>query len=176
LSYTKISKYMSLILRHAPESIGISLDEHGWAKVRELIDGISRTQPLTMEMLEEIVATDAKTRYSFNEDKTLIRANQGHSIQVDLELEEKTPPEYLYHGTGERFVESIKKQGLLPQSRQYVHLSEAFMTAVSVGKRHGKPFVFTVEAGKMREAGYAFFQSVNGVWLTEAVPREYLIP
>ena len=176
MSYTKLSKYMSLILRHAPETIGISLDEHGWANVQELIKGISRTQHLTMEMLEEIVATDEKTRYSFNEDKTMIRANQGHSIPVDLELDEVTPPMFLYHGTGEKFVDSIKKQGLLPQARQYVHLSENYATAVSVGKRHGRPFVFTVNAEEMWKAGYKFYLSVNGVWLTKAVPREFMTP
>ena len=111
------SKYISLILRHKPETIGISLDEHGWANVDELIQGVSKTHPLTMEILERIVTEDEKRRYSFNEDKTLIRANQGHSISVDVELEELQPPEFLYHGTGEKYVESIDKQELIPKSR-----------------------------------------------------------
>ena len=113
MGLTDTSKFLSLILRHKPETIGIKLDEHGWADVSELISGISKTRPFDMKMLEEIVRTDNKQRYSFNENKTLIRANQGHSIPVDVELEKKTPPEFLYHGTGEKFVSSIDKEGLL---------------------------------------------------------------
>ena len=127
-----------------------------------------------MEMLEEIVASDEKQRYSFNEDKTLIRANQGHSISVDVELEEKEPPAILYHGTGEKYVASINVQGLIPKSRLYVHLSSDYETATKVGRRHGKPFVFQVAAEDMRKDGYKFYQSVNGVWLTKIVPVEYL--
>lgn len=168
------SRFLSLILRHKPETIGIKLDEHGWADVSELISGISKTRPFDMKMLEEIVRTDSKQRYSFNEDKTLIRANQGHSIHVDVELEKKTPPEFLYHGTGEKFVSSIDKEGLLSKSRLYVHLSKDTGTAVKVGSRHGKPVVYKVAARKMADDGYEFFLSVNGVWLTKAVPAEYL--
>lgn len=168
------SKFIALILRHKPEEIGISLDEHGWANVDELIAGIAKTQPFTMEMLEEIVASDEKQRYSFNEDKTLIRANQGHSIPVDVELEEKAPPTILYHGTGKKYVASINAQGLIPKSRLYVHLSSDYETAAKAGRRHGKPFVFQVAAEDMRKDGYKFYQSVNGVWLTKTVPVEYL--
>lgn len=174
MGLTDTSKFLSLILRHKPETIGIKLDEHGWADVSELISGISKTRPFDMKMLEEIVRTDNKRRYSFNENKTLIRANQGHSIPVDVELEKKTPPEFLYHGTGEKFVSSIDKEGLLSKSRLYVHLSKDTETAVKVGSRHGKPVVYRVEAGKMADDGYEFFLSVNGVWLTKAVPAEYL--
>ena len=118
-----ISKYLSLILRHRPDVIGITLDEHGWANVNELIQGVAKNNTgFNMEILEEIVNTDNKQRYSFNSDKSLIRANQGHSIPVDVELEEKEPPEHLYHGTGEKYVESINRQGLIPKSRLYVHL------------------------------------------------------
>ena len=168
MELTDTSKFLSLILRHKPETIGIKLDEHGWADVSELISGISKTRPFDMKMLEEIVRTDNKQRYSFNEDKTLIRANQGHSIPVDVELEKKTPPEFLYHGTGEKSVASIDK------SRLYVHLSKDTETAVKVGSRHGKPVVYRVTAGKMADEGFEFFLSVNGVWLTKAVPAEYL--
>ena len=161
-------------MRHKPETIEIKLDEHGWADVSELISGISKTRPFDMKMLEEIVRTDSKQRYSFNKDKTLIRANQGHSISVDVELEKKTPPEFLYHGTGEKFVSSIDKEGLLSKSRLYVHLSKDTDTAVKVGSRHGKPVVYRVAVGKMADDGYEFFLSVNGVWLTKAVPAEYL--
>ena len=174
MGLTDTSKFLSLILRHKPETIGIKLDEHGWADVSELISGISKTRTFDMKMLEEIVRTDNKQRYSFNEDKTLIRANQGHSIPVDVELEKKTPPEFLYHGTGERFVASIDKEGLLSKSRLYVHLSKDTDTAVKVGSRHGKPVVYRVAAGKMADDGYEFSLSVNGVWLTKAVPVEYL--
>lgn len=169
-----ISKYISLILRHKPETIGISLDEHGWADVGALIAGINRTQPFTMEMLEKIVASDNKRRYSFNEDKTLIRANQGHSVPVDVELKRETPPAVLYHGTGEKYTSAIDEQGLIPKSRLYVHLSKDVDTAKAVGKRHGKPVIYKVNAALMESDGFEFFLSVNGVWLTKSVPVKYL--
>lgn len=168
------SKFISLILRHKPETIGITLDEHGWANVDELIAGIAKTHPIDMAILEQIVAEDEKQRYSFNEDKTLIRANQGHSIPVDVELEEKQPPEILYHGTGEKYVSSINEQGLIPKSRLYVHLSGDEETARKVGQRHGKPVIYKVKSGEMYNDGYKFFRSVNGVWLTKSVPVKYL--
>lgn len=171
---TSTSKFMSLILRHKPEAIGIRLDEHGWADVEELIAGIARSRPFDRGMLEEIVRTDAKQRYSFNEDKTLIRANQGHSIPVDVELEQARPPCELWHGTGEKNVASIDEQGLLPMGRLYVHLSRDRETAVKVGSRHGRPVVYSVKAGEMARAGYHFYLSKNGVWLTKAVPVQFL--
>ncbi len=172
----KTSVFMSLILRHKPETIGISLDEHGWANVAEFIEGINRTEGyyIDMETLEEIVRTDNKQRYSFSEDKTKIRANQGHSINVDVELKECEPPEQLFHGTGEKFVASIRKEGLIPKSRLYVHLSKDKETALKVGARHGKPHIFFVHSGKMYRAGYKFYLSENGVWLTKSVPPEFL--
>jgi putative RNA 2'-phosphotransferase len=169
-----ISKYLALILRHKPETIGISLDEHGWANVDELIAGISRDHTFNMEMLEEIVSTDNKQRYSFNEDKTLIRANQGHSIPVDVELEKVAPPEVLYHGSALKYEASIDTEGLIPKSRLYVHLSKDYDTAVNVGKRHGKPVIYRVKAGEMEKDGYDFYLSVNKVWLTKSVPVKYL--
>ena len=165
---------MSLILRHKPEVIGISLDEHGWANVDELITGIAKTNDFNMDILEEIVRTDEKQRYSFNEDKTLIRANQGHSIPVDVELDEVEPPEALWHGTSEKYVASIDVQGLIPKSRLYVHLSKDSDTASKVGSRHGKPVLYIVKAGEMYKDGYKFFLSKNGVWLTKEVPVKYL--
>lgn len=174
MSMTDTSRFISLILRHRPDTIGITLDEHGWANVEELISGISKTQPITMEILEEIVSTDNKQRYSFNEDKTLIRANQGHSIPVDVELEAITPPPVLYHGTGEKYVASIDAEGLIPKSRLYVHLSADAETANTVGARHGKPVVYIINAKQMHNDGYVFFRSVNGVWLTKSVPVLYL--
>ena len=175
MSLKETSQFLSMILRHKPEAIGITLDEHGWANVDELIAGISKTQKFSMDILETIVNTDEKKRYSFNEDKTLIRANQGHSIPVDVELEELAPPEFLYHGTGEKYKKSIDKQGLIPKSRLYVHLSKDIDTAITVGKRHGNPIVYKVLSGKMSEDGYSFYLSVNGVWLTKNVPVEYLV-
>lgn len=174
MNLTEIGKFLCLILRHKPETIGISLDEHGWANVKDLICGVNKTNKLDMKMLEEIVGTDDKQRYSFNEDKTKIRANQGHSVDVDVELEEVEPPEILWHGTGEKYVENIRGTGLIPKSRLYVHLSDKYTTAVQVGKRHGNPAVFMVNAGDMYVNGYKFYRSKNGVWLTKFVPVEYL--
>lgn len=174
MSKNDTSRYLSLILRHKPEVIGITLDPHGWAKVSEVIEGINRTQFLDMEMLEEIVRTDNKQRYSFNEDKTLIRANQGHSVQVDVEFEKKAPPKVLWHGTGEKYRESIDKSGLIPKSRLYVHLSRDYETAVTVGSRHGKPIIYRILTEEMVRDGHEFFVSANGVWLTKEVPAKYL--
>lgn len=171
---TKISKYISLILRHKPEVIGIQLDTNGWANVEALLAGIGRKYPIDFEVLEEIVRTDNKQRYSFNEDKTKIRANQGHSIQVDVELSGTEPPEILYHGTAERFSASIEAKGLLPGNRLYVHLSPDTATAEKVGRRHGKPVIYLVNAGQMQQDGYTFLLSANGVWLTKMVPAQYL--
>lgn len=171
----EIGKYIALILRHKPEVIGITLDEHGWANVDDLVEGIRKEYDFDKEKLEEIVAEDNKQRYSFNEDKTLIRANQGHSIHVDVELEQKTPPDVLYHGTAVKYEASIDDAGLLPKSRLYVHLSVDIDTATTVGKRHGKPVIYKVLANDMYNAGYQFFLSANGVWLTKCVPKEYLV-
>ena len=176
MNLTKVSRFISLILRHKPEEAGITLDKHGWANVNELIEGVSKKYPITMDILEEIVRTDDKQRYSFNEDKTLIRANQGHSIKVDVELEEVEPPEFLYHGTAPKYRESIEEIGLIPKSRLYVHLSTDIVTAYTVGERHGEmPIVYRVRSGAMYRTGYKFYKSINGVWLTDKVPAEYLV-
>jgi len=127
-----------------------------------------------MKILEEIVRTDEKQRYSFNEDKTLIRANQGHSINVDVELEEKEPPDYLYHGTGKKYVDSISKNGIISKSRLYVHLSSDYETAINVGERHGDPRVYRIRSRDMYKDGYRFYLSKNNVWLTKEVPVIYL--
>ena len=156
-SEERLSVFLSLVLRHQPEAAGITLDEHGWADVEALIQGISGTgRPMDMELLEDIVRTDAKGRYSFNEDRTLIRANQGHSIPVDVELTETAPPQVLYHGTASRFEQAILEQGLKPMSRLYVHLSGDAKTALTVGRRHGKPVVFEVDSGRMSRDGEHF--------------------
>ena len=170
-----LSVFISLVLRHNPDAAGIQLDEHGWANTEALISGINSTgRKINMELLEEIVATDNKKRYSFNENKTLIRANQGHSILVDVELKEQEPPEYLYHGTADRFLKSILNEGLKPMSRLYVHLSKDVETALKVGKRHGKPVVLKVCSGDMSRAGIKFYLSENGVWLTKDVECKYI--
>lgn len=145
-----------MLLRHKPDAAGITLDKNGWANVDELINGVKKTHFLDMATLEEIVATDDKQRYSFNEDRTMIRANQGHSIDVDVELEECVPPEYLWHGTGTKYVDSIKEEGLKPKSRQYVHLSHDYETAVNVGSRHGQPYVFKINSKKWLKTDLSF--------------------
>ncbi len=169
-----ISKYIALILRHDPEVIGIRLDEHGWANVEELINGIAKKHPIDMTLLEKIVAEDNKQRYSFNEDKTLIRANQGHSVSVDVELKQMEPPDVLYHGTGEKYAPFIDEEGLISKSRLYVHLSSDVKTATLVGKRHGKPCIYAVDAARMKKEGYDFYISANNVWLTKSVPVCFL--
>ncbi len=172
---TRTSKYISLILRHKPETIGIALDEHGWADVNALIEGVNKTHPLDLKLLERIVAEDEKQRYSFNEDHTKIRANQGHSIQVDVELKEVVPPEVLFHGTGFKYTSSIDAQGLKPKTRLYVHLSKDAGTAYKVGSRHGRPVIYTVLSRQMHEDGFRFYLSQNGVYLTKEVPVRYLV-
>lgn len=174
---TKLSKFISLILRHEPSAIGIELEYNGaWADVNKLINGINRTGKYRIDMktLEEIVNTDNKQRYSFNDDKTKIRANQGHSVDVNMGFTEKIPPEILYHGTAERFAESIRAEGLKKMGRQYVHLSGDTETASKVGVRHGKLRIFKVNAGKMYRQGHKFYCSANGVWLTDYVPPEFI--
>jgi putative RNA 2'-phosphotransferase len=172
---TEISKFLSLILRHKPEEIGIELDSGGWADVKQLVKGVAAKYPgFNSDILKEIVQTDEKQRYSFNEKRTKIRANQGHSIPVNLGLESVKPPKYLYHGSGKKYKDDIWRDGLLPKSRQYVHLSDDVETAIKVGKRHGEPVVFRVKSEEMYRRGFKFYRSVNGVWLTERVPCEYI--
>ena len=170
----EISKLIALVLRHKPEKLGLTMDKHGWVSTEELIAGLNRIQPFDRSMLEEIVRRDSKQRYSFNADHTCIRANQGHSVPVDLELRPQEPPRTLYHGTAARFTASIEQQGLKPMQRQYVHLSADYQTAVTVGKRHGLPVVYEINAEAMRQAGHLFYCSENGVWLTAAVPPAFL--
>ncbi|MGH1437551.1 MAG: RNA 2'-phosphotransferase [Lewinella sp.] len=170
-----LSKFLSLILRHKPEVIGIKLDENGWADVDALIEGaMDKNKEMDLPILEAIVASDEKQRYTFNEDKSKIRANQGHSVKVDLELEPVKPPKILYHGTTERFVQSIMLKGIEPRSRNHVHLSEDVETATEVGDRRGDTMIFKVFSGAMFRDGYHFYQSANGVWLTDLVPNKYL--
>ena len=163
-----------MVLRHKPDAVGIQLDAHGWAEVNAIVSAFSKMGTFTLAMLKEIVRNAEKKRYSFNADETKIRANQGHSVKVDVELKEAVPPEVLYHGTGRKYVESIDEEGLLPRQRLYVHLSGDVDTALKVGKRHGEPVIYKILAGKMVDAGYKFYLSENGVWLTKAVPVKFL--
>ena len=167
-------KFLAYVLRHNPAAVGIELDENGWAKVDELLVGVQRSGRLIdITALEEIVATDDKHRFSFNEDKSKIRANQGHSIDIDLGLEEKTPPDILYHGTAEKYIDNIKQNGIQKRNRQYVHLSSDKQTAIKVGSRHGKPVIFKIDAKQMVMDGFKFYLSENGVWLTDYVSFKY---
>lgn len=172
---TRRSKFLSLILRHDPDRIGLTLDPGGWASLAELVARArAHGVELSEELVREVVATNDKQRFSLSDDGTRIRANQGHSIGVELDLSPKIPPATLYHGTAARFLESIRRQGLLRMRRRHVHLSADEPTARAVGQRHGKPVVLRVRAGVMHERAFRFFLSQNGVWLTETVPPEFL--
>jgi putative RNA 2'-phosphotransferase len=173
--HTSTSKFLSLVLRHNPARIGLTLSENGWVNTYTLIDQMNAHGfKIDMDILRTIVAEDSKQRYSFNEDETTIRANQGHSIQVDLELQPIRPPDVLYHGTASRFLESIQNEGLKKMGRQFVHLSADSATATGVGKRHGSPVVLEISAHTMFDAGISFYLSVNNVWLTDMVLPVYI--
>lgn len=170
MDLTKTSKRLSLVLRHKPEVIGIRLDKNGWANVNEILAGLK----IDRNTLEKIVSEDLKGRYSFDENKTKIRANQGHSVSgVEIEMEKPYPPEFLYHGTATRFLEQIMRDGLKPMKRQYVHISQDFETAVKVGARHGKPAVLVIRAQEFVDDGNELFLSANGVWQAKSVPVKY---
>lgn len=171
----KISKFLSLVLRHKPETIDLELDENGWADTNFLIHGMLKANySIDIKNLKDIVKSSDKQRFKFNDDFSKIRANQGHSINVDLKLEQKLPPEILFHGTATRNIDSIKQNGLLKQNRHHVHLSSDTETAEKVGLRYGKPIVLKIEAGKMSADGFEFYLSENGVWLTEKVDTKYI--
>lgn len=172
---TRISKYLSKHLRHQPDKLGLTLAPGGWVAVDVLLEAarfhgfrISRAE------LDEVVARNTKQRFAFDETGTRIRANQGHSVDVDLELAPLAPPAVLYHGTGAGAVAAIEREGLHKMRRHQVHLSADLTTARIVGARHGRPVVFVVDAEAMHRAGHVFYCSVNGVWLTDAVPPAYL--
>jgi putative RNA 2'-phosphotransferase len=174
-SIVTASKYLSLLLRHKPEVVGLTLDGEGWAEIEDIVrlTAGGRT-PLTKRLIEKITATSDKKRFVISDGGTRIRANQGHSIAVNLNLEPQNPPETLFHGTATRFLESILRQGLIRGSRQHVHLSPDRATALRVGRRHGKPVVLSIAAQAMQASGFVFFLSANGVWLTEYVPVKFL--
>lgn len=171
----KISKYLSKHLRHTPDRLGLTLSPGGWVSVDDLLAACAARQfSLTRSELEKVVASNDKQRFSFDATGTLIRANQGHSVEVDLQLEAQIPPHILYHGTGETSVNSILQTGLLKMSRHHVHLSSDIEIAQKVGMRHGRPIIFAVDAAVMYQAGFVFYCSENGVWLVDAVPTTYL--
>lgn len=171
----RISKFLSLILRHQPETIQLKLDENGWADVSELITKSAKGRMhFTFADLEEVVETNNKKRFAFNEDKTRIRASQGHSIDIDLDLKAAQPPDFLYHGTAEANISSILENGIEKRNRQHVHLSADKETATKVGMRHGKPVILTIRTKTMHEDGIIFYLSANGVWLTDFVDPQYI--
>lgn len=172
----KISKFLSLVLRHEPEKIGLTLDPAGWVSVDQLLAAChANGRTISLKELQDVVAGSDKQRFSFSNDGSLIRANQGHSVEIELGYEAAIPPAKLFHGTAERFLASIQEQGLLKGKRHHVHLSADVKTAIKVGQRHGKPVVLHVDSGKMHQDGFIFYLSTNGVWLTEHVPVPYLI-
>ena len=171
----KASKFLSLVLRHKPEQIGLTLDREGWAGVDELIERARADgMLLTREIIAEVARTSDKQRFALDETGGRIRANQGHSVEVDLGLEPIAPPAVLFHGTAIASVASIRKKGLHAAQRQHVHLSPDEATAIRVGQRHGRPVVLRIDAAGMHGAGLAFFRSTNGVWLTDSVPTEFI--
>lgn len=171
----KTSKFLSLILRHEPELVGIELDETGWVRVDELLEAVNRHGlSLTIEQLKHVVEISDKKRFAFSDDGSKIRANQGHSVEVDLQYKPEPPPEILYHGTPEKFVESIRATGLNKGERHDVHLSPDPTTAVKVGQRRGRPAVLKIRAGEMHQAGHVFRRSANNVWLVEFVPARFI--
>lgn len=175
--YTKISKFLSYILRHKPDSIGLVLDELCWANIDELISKANQSkEPIALDrsLILAVVESNDKKRFAISEDGMRIRANQGHSINVDLQLKPVTPPEFLFHGTATRFLNSIIQEGLKPQERQYVHLSKDIETATAVGRRYGKPVILKIKALLMHEQGFRFYLSENGVWLTNFVDPIFL--
>ncbi len=172
---THISKFLSQILRHRPEKIDLQLDEQGWANVDELLEkSITKGMYFDRALLQIVVETNNKQRFAFSEDGLRIRASQGHSIDIDLGLKPQKPPEILWHGTAEKSLDSIRKEGLRSMRRQHVHLSKDRQTAENIGGRHGKAVVLTVRSGQMSRQKHKFYLSENGVWLTEEVPAEFL--
>jgi putative RNA 2'-phosphotransferase len=172
---TRLSKLLSYILRHNPGEAGIELDKEGWASVDQLLNYlIKKGEDINLDLLKHIVATNSKKRFSFNSDHTLIRASQGHSVEVNLNYMPSTPPAQLYHGTVKEFVPIILEKGLVKMDRHHVHLSKDIETAAQVGRRRGKPVILTINALAMNEKGFLFYLSDNGVWLTDHVPPGFI--
>lgn len=175
IDYERVSKFISLVLRHKPQEANLVLDKYGYARTSELVAGVKKKYPeFNKDILIKIVETDEKQRYSFKDNGKLIRANQGHSFPVDLGLEAQQPPLLLFHGTSTKYLDSIMEKGIISKSRQYVHLSKDVDTAHTVGLRHGAgTVILVVSAEQMWKDGYKFFLSDNGVWLVDKVPTKY---
>lgn len=172
----RLSKYLSRLLRHQPQDAHLTLEPGGWVDVATLIANAKtyNNMSITRQALEDVVANNDKKRFSFNETGDKIRANQGHSVEIDLQLEPQTPPDTLYHGTADRNVTSILSEGIRKEARHHVHLSLDIETATAVGRRHGRPVVLRIDAAAMHRAGHLFYCSDNGVWLTDAVAPEFI--
>lgn len=168
----KISKFLSYVLRHQPEAIGLTLDHNGWVPVADLLEKAPLN--LSWQELKQVVESNEKKRFAFNEDFTLIRANQGHSVKIEMEFSPTIPPDLLYHGTATKFLVAIEQQGLIKKQRHHVHLSKDVQSAAQVGKRHGKLIILVIDAKKMHETGYQFYLSDNGIYLVDEVPPAYL--
>ena len=169
------SKFLSLVLRHKPEVIDLTLDENGWADIKELITKASAKDViLSQEIIKVVIETNDKQRFTYNDVKSKIRANQGHSIKIDIDLESVEPPSLLYHGTAKRNIDSILEKGIDKRNRQHVHLSNEIETAKNVGSRHGKPIIIIIDASQMHRDGIKFYLLKNKVWLTEFVDAKYI--
>lgn len=172
---TRISRFLSLVLRHQPETLGITLTEEGWTNVDDLIAAVNRHgRELDFETLEQVVQTSDKKRFEFSDDGEMIRASQGHSVEVNLGYQPTPPPEVLYHGTVDRFLPGIRENGIQKRQRHHVHLSASLEVANTVGKRRGQPVILSIRAREMNTAGHDFYISTNGVWLTDSVPAKYI--
>lgn len=172
--HIKISKSLSYWLRHRPESIGITLDKEGWASVNELIEKSQKELAFDLSELKEVVKNCDKQRFTLSEDESKIRASQGHSVEVKIKFQEIAAPPILYHGTVDKFIESIKKSGLIPGNRHHVHLSKDYETATKVGARRGKPIILKINAQRMQDEGFKFYISENGVYLADSIPARYI--
>jgi putative RNA 2'-phosphotransferase len=172
----RTSKFLSLVLRHEPERVGLQLDEAGWVAVDALLEAVNRHGvSLARKQLDHIVASSEKQRFAFSDDGLRIRANQGHSVEVELGYAPATPPDLLYHGTPEKFVAAIRREGLLKMERHHVHLSVDKATTLQVGARRGRPVLLTIRAGDMHRAGHVFYRSANNVWLVDDVPPKFIL-
>ena len=174
-AYHRIGKWLSYVLRHKPESAGLTMDRHGWVKMTDLVYALfSRDSAINRALIEEVVKRDDKQRFTINSDGTCIRANYGHSVPVDLGLKPQKPPDSLFHGTAQTSVHAIKKAGILSKDRQYVHLSTTISAAAHIGKRHGRPAVLQIASRTMYDEGHIFYTTDNTLWLTDHVPPVFI--
>ena len=175
MSLKSLSKYISLLLRHDPGAAGLTLDAHGWVRVRDLCAALEeRHQRLDLDLIEHMMATSDKPRWELSPDQKYIRALHGHSVALEFDYAPAAPPEVLFHGTVRKFLEPIREQGLIPGERQFVHLAETTSAAAEVARRRGRPVILHVDAARMTADGHAFYHTASGIWLTAHVPPTYL--